>query len=99
MKRLTKSKALYFILNFGRDEERAFIRDGKTHEAYQIEHARAILLRALNKSIKEARRALEGMVYYTIAGGDWSYNAALFVHDDDTREMLLELRRHFLGAE
>jgi hypothetical protein len=96
MKRLTKSKALYLILNFGRDEERALIRDGKTHEAYQIEHARAVLLHALNKSIKEAGRTLEAMVYYTIAGGDWSYNAGLFVHDDDTREMLLELRKHFI---
>ena len=86
---------LYSIVNFGRNEERRLIKEGKTHEAYQIEHARNKLIYYFDgHTIKELLERIKEMVTFTIAkDGHWIYNVKCFVSDEFTRELLKDLQR------
>ena len=93
---MTKDKALHMILHFGREKEHMLIAKGETVAAYQIEHARITLHYALNHSIKTVRETLDKMIDMSIAeDGTWEYHPALFVHDEETRKMLSDLREQF----
>ena len=86
---------LYSIVSFGRSEERRLIKEGKTHEAYQIEHARNELIYFFDgHTIKELLERIKEMVTYTIdKNGYWIYNAKCFVADEITRDLLKDLQR------
>lgn len=94
---MTRFNAMYKILNFGRKEERKLLLEGKTHEAYQIEHARNTLIYFLNENpIKKMFGRIEAMTNYTIDNnGVWQYNPRHFVADEFTRNLLLELKKDF----
>lgn len=97
---MRKTTALTHILEFGKNEERKLREAGKSHEAYQIEHARDQLNFALLKSIKNVREMLDKMINYTIDGsGFWHYDALNFVQDEYTRSLLAELKKNFEVAK
>lgn len=93
---MTRFDAMYKIVNFGKSEERRLLADGKTHEAYQIEHARNSLIYFLNENpIKKVIGRIEEMVTYTVDDkGIWHYSKH-FVFDDFTRMLLCKLRNSF----
>lgn len=94
---MTRSSAMCKILNFGKQEERELLMNGKTSEAYQIEHARKSLIYCLNDStIKAVRERLERMTNYTVAAnGVREYYAIAFVADDFTRDLLEKFKNNF----
>ena len=92
---MKKDTALHHILKFGRKEQIELIKAGHDSDAYQIEHARTILLYALNKSIKRVREVLVEMTSYTIdEKGIWHYEMQ-FVADELTRNLLIQLSKEF----
>lgn len=96
MKKITKTTALHKILHFGRTQQHALIAEGKNHEAYQIEHARNQMLYALVDSIKAVRELMPKMTEYIIdANGFWQYDAAHFVSDESTRNLVREFAAEF----
>lgn len=98
MKRLTKSKALYLVLEFGREEEHKLIEIGSKHDAYQIEHARRTLLYALQDSVKEMLRVLDAQITFTVDDNEvWHYDPCYFVADDMTRHLLYAFRKELKG--
>ena len=95
---MTKQDAMYMILRFGRAKEYSLLAAGMRDEAHQIKHARDTLLYALLKSIKRVKEVLTEMTEYTIdEDGTWKYNALLFVHHEETRQMLIEFSKKFKG--
>lgn len=98
MKRLTKSKALYLVLEFGREEEHKLIEIGCKHDAYQIEHARQTLLYALQDSVKEMLRVLDAQITFTVDDNEvWHYDPCYFVADGMTRHLLYAFRNKLKG--
>lgn len=87
---MTKSTALYKLLNFGRKEEHELIAQGKNHEAYQIEAARKQLMYALLDTLKHARELLNEMCKPLGEAHPMCY-----VADDLTRNLLIELKKDF----
>lgn len=96
--RKTRFKAMYAILNFGKQEEKALLMDGKSHEAYQIEYARDRLIYFLNENpVKNVLGKIEAMTdYYIDEKGYRHYDAVNFVADELTRSLLLELKKEFI---
>lgn len=96
MKKITKTTALYMILEFGRTQQHDLISEGKHHEAYQIEHARNQMLYALLDSIKSVREFLPKMTQYTYdEDGVRQYDASYFVFDEYTRNLVKEFAANF----
>ena len=88
---MKKDTALFLILNFGRQEERSLLAEGKEHEAYQIEHARRTMHYALLESIKHLREVLKLMTEYTVdERGFWQYSPYFFVMDEYTRKLIVD---------
>ena len=87
---MTKSTALYKLLNFGRKEEHELIAQGKLNDAYQIEAARKQLMYALLDSLKHARALLSEMCKPLNEAHPMSY-----VSDNLTRDLLIELKKSF----
>lgn len=97
---MTKTTALYKVLNFGRQKEHELIREGKSHEAYQIEHARNEMIFALSHSIKLLRIRLVLMTTYSIdKEGYWEYDPEYFVSDEFTRNLVEEFMGQFSKKE
>lgn len=92
---MKRFNVLYTIMHFGRDEEKQLIAESKRHEAYQIEHARDTLIyRFSESSIKNTLNTLNLMIEYEIDNnGVWQYHPTLFVHDEFTRNLLIDLRK------
>lgn len=87
---MTRNHTLLTILNFGRNEEHRLIKEGKAHEAYQIEHARKELICFFDvHTIDELKRRLNTMINYSCAGN----GPLIYVHDDFTRNLLKDLKR------
>ena len=97
MKKLTRFDAMFAVINFGKKEERALLAEGNADAAYQIEHARNTLMYFLNdNAVKSVSAKIGKMVEYTVrADGVWEYDAASFVSDELTRELLKDLRKVF----
>lgn len=89
---MTKSKALYKIICFGRKEEHKLIAEGKDHEAYQIEYARNVLLYALQDSVKAVRKSLIEM---TTSPDMPDYKVLAYVWDNFTRGLLEDFKNKF----
>ena len=87
---MTKSTALYKLLQFGRKEEHELIKQGKSHDAYQIEAARKKLMYALLDTVKHARALLAEMCKPLGEAHPMAY-----VADDFTRNLLIELKQEF----
>ncbi|MBQ9709498.1 MAG: hypothetical protein IJV67_02630 [Clostridia bacterium] len=83
------------ILDFGNKEQKELIALGKDHEAYQIEHARKVLiLRFDSGTIAGLLTDIEKMTEYTIdTNGNWNYEPLAFVFDEFTRNLLVELKQ------
>lgn len=95
---MTRNSALNKILNFGRDEERDLLVQGKTEEAYQIECARKKLIYCLNGgTIKAVRELLERMTNFTRdeSGVLQCEDVSVFVADDFARNLLVEFKNNF----
>ncbi len=94
---MKKNDALYYILNFGRQEEKTLLQDGKLTEAYQIEYARNSLVYFLNENpVKKVRDRINAMTSYKVdQNGIWRYNSIYFVMDELTRNLLLKLQERF----
>lgn len=88
--------AMYEILRFGNKEEKELLMNGKLDEAYQIEHARNMLIYFLNENpVKKIREEIELMTSYTVdEHGHWNYSVG-FVFDEFTRNLLLKLKEKF----
>jgi hypothetical protein len=93
---MTRFDAMYKIVNFGKQEEKNLLAEGKFNEAFQIEHARDTLIYFLNENpIKKVLGRIEAMTNYTIdEKGFWRYDMR-FVMDEFTRNLLLELKKEF----
>ncbi len=93
---MTRFEAMNKILNFGRNDERRLVLDGRLHDAYQIECARNSLIYFLNENpVKKVRERIEEMVAYTVDGNGYWHYSNRFVHDEFTRLLLCDLRDCF----
>lgn len=96
MKKITKTTALYMILEFGRTQQHDLIAEGKRQEAFNIECARNRMLYALVDSIKAVRELLPKMTQYTYGeDGVRQYDAMDFVFDEYTRNLVKEFAESF----
>lgn len=92
---MKRYQMLFEILHFGKDREKELLENGKRHEAYQIESARdAIVSFFFDHTKKETIELLDKMTFYTILdNGYYKYDAFHWVADDETREMIIGLKR------
>ena len=92
--------AMWEILQFGKYQQRRLYMEGKKHEAFEIEFARDQLILFLNEhNVNEVAERIEKMTECTIddKGFYKPYNPKLFVADERTRELLLELKQIFVN--
>lgn len=93
---MKRCDALYKILNFGRKEEKNFLKEGKTHEAYQIESARNQLIYSLALgTIKDVVRLLEDMTEHFRDENNVLHCAWDYVSDNFTRRLVVDLKKEF----
>ena len=94
---MKRFNAMYKIVNFGKQEQKALLTKEDNHGAYQIEHARETLIYFLNENpVKKVYGKIEAMTHYTVnENGYWSYDSTCFVFDELTRKLLLELKKEF----
>ena len=90
---MKRKDVLYEVVNFGRFEEHELIAKHKFRDAYQIERARTQMIYYLfEHSMKDFKKMLHSMFYYTINEDDhWEYKAGYFVADNTTRILLISL--------
>ena len=92
--------AMWVILQFGKYQQRRLYKEGKEHEAFEIEFAREQLILFLNEhGVNEVAERIEEMTGCAIddKGFYKPYNPKLFVADGRTRELLLELKQIFVN--
>lgn len=96
---MKRNDILFKFLNFGKNQEKELIEKGKRHKAYKIEHARnEIVYYLFNHTIKETIDFLHKMTFYKMQeNGFLDYDGLHFVADDDTRKMLVDLKRQITG--
>ena len=89
---MTRFNAMNKILNFGKQEEKQLLKQGKEHDAYQIEHTRNTLIYFLNQNpIKKVEKMIEKMISDEIDDS----NFLCYVADELTRNLLVELKKEF----
>ena len=92
--------AMWAILQFGKYQQRRLYMEGKKHEAFEIEFVREQLILFLNghKVYEVAERIKEMTECYIDDKGVYKpYNPKLFVADERTRKLLLELKQIFVN--
>lgn len=95
---MKKRDILFKVQRFGIKEEHELIRQGKAHEAYQIQYHREILERFVCfRSKKEFYKALEDMTTYTTdEKGFKHYEPLAFVMDEFTRNLLIDFKNKII---
>lgn len=91
---MTKRDILFKVQRFGIKEEHELIRQGKTHEAYQLQCAREVLERFVCfRSKKEFYKALDDMTTHTTdEQGLRHYEPLAYVANELTRNLLIDFK-------
>lgn len=95
---MTKRDILFKVQRFGIKEEHDLIRQGKTHEAYQIQYCREVLERFVCfRSKKEFYKALEDMTTCTTDEKGFRHCEPLaFVAHEFTRNLLIDFKNKII---
>lgn len=92
---MTKNTAVSIINNFAIKKEHELIKKDMNHEAFQIRAARNMMYYALTNTIKELISLLDEMTTYTLDKDGLMIYGPKFVHDENTRNLIIELKKQF----